>query len=164
MAMSPKELELRDGSREWVDTTKWLAKFNTLMSKYSDIETLFSRHSPLCGHEIRLLDKRCVDFGFWFPKAFQRENLNPKFHSMICHMHDLAKDLGPLGISPGMTTEQAIESLHVLMNREQKNFKKGEKEAVLPGTFQGASKKVNPALSGPGTQPQKRRKVGAAPK
>jgi hypothetical protein len=92
-------------------------------NKFASCEELYSACRPLCTHEIALLEARCTDFGMFLPTTFPLENLNPKFHVLVCEMHRHAKLMASAGISPGMGNEQSIEAIHVKFNMLQQRMR-----------------------------------------
>jgi hypothetical protein len=102
-----------------------------LFNKFQSIRSLANANRPLCRHEIATLEKRIRDFGFWFPAAFPNASITVKFHVQQFHLYQIAKLLAPDGISPGMNSEQAIESVHVIMNKLQKRYRQKGKRKII---------------------------------
>ena len=130
---------LPDGSTKMYGSNNIAKQFNLLFSKFQSIRCLMNAARPLCRHEVRLLQLRCEDFGFWYPRTFPIEPLPPKFHILTFHVHQIAKALAPMGISPGMKSEHAIEKFHTTLNTLEPNYKnRSDRGAKLGGMAQKA--------------------------
>ena len=133
----------------WFGDNVWLEKELLRWNKFASLEELYSANRPLCEHEIRLLECRAVDFGFFLPRAFKTELLSHKFHIFVAEMHHYAKLKGAKGLSPGMGmhqtrshpllsnphelfagNEQSIEAIHVKYNKEARRFRQAKTAAL----------------------------------
>ena len=104
----------------------------TLLHKTKQIFDLAYAARPLCKHEQVVFMMRACSFGCWFPRAYPNETITPKMHITIFEMTKLLQRYGTIG----MFSEQAIESLHAVfnkLNRQHVSMKCDEKriEAVM---------------------------------
>ena len=108
----------------------------TLLHKTKQIFDLAYAARPLCKHEQVVFMMRACSFGCWFPRAYPNETITPKMHITIFEMTKLLQRYGTIG----MFSEQAIESLHAVfnkLNRQHVSMKCDEKriEAVMKKTW-----------------------------
>lgn len=104
----------------------------TLLLKVKQIFDLAYAARPLCKHEQVIFIMRACSFGCWFPRSFPNESITPKMHITIFEMSKLLQRYGTIG----MFSEQAIESMHAVfnkLNRQHVSMKCDEKriEAVV---------------------------------
>jgi hypothetical protein len=97
-----------------------------LLHKTKQLFDLAYAPRPLCKHEQVIFIMRACSFGCWFPRAFPTESITPKMHIVIIEMCKLVQRYSTIG----MFSEQAIESLHVVfnkLNRQHVSMKCNEK-------------------------------------
>jgi len=104
----------------------------TVLLKIKYIFDLAYAARPLCKHEQVIFMMRACSFGCWFPRAYPNESITPKMHITIFEMTKLLQRYGTIG----MFSEQAIESMHAVfnkLNRQHVSMKCDEKriEAVM---------------------------------
>ena len=98
----------------------------TLLHKVKQIFDLAYAARPLCKHEQVIFIMRACSFGCWFPRAHPNESITPKMHITIFEMAKLLQRYGTIG----MFSEQAIESMHAVfnkLNRQHVSMKSNEK-------------------------------------
>ena len=59
-----------------------------------------------------MLELMATDLAFYWPQAFPFESITYKMHIAFTHIHQYARLNAHRGRSPGMDTEQGVESLH----------------------------------------------------
>jgi hypothetical protein len=93
-------------------------RFTTLFHKLYQCYQLYSVARPLCCHELCALELRCASLGNWFPCAFPKESLPPKFHLLTKHIPIFARRWQTVGLA----SEQSVESMNRIVNRLERTY------------------------------------------
>jgi hypothetical protein len=89
-----KVLTLDEMTAKFVGSAELCNRELLRWNKFASLEKLYTVCRPLCAHEIRLLEGRAMDLGFYMPEAFPEESINPKFHYTVVETHRYATLMG----------------------------------------------------------------------
>ena len=92
-------------------------KFKGLFRRLAQILKLF-KATFLTPQEVRELQIRCWDMGYFVPANFPEESIPPKLHMLVCHIPDIAEKWRTIGL----LSEHGLESMHASINSMQRVY------------------------------------------
>jgi hypothetical protein len=141
--LRPTNFPLPNGATQSFGSRITAQLFTTLFDKLYQCDELYSVARPLCCHELRALELRCVSFGNWFPHRFPEAPIKPKFHLLTKHVPLFAARWQTVGLA----SEQAIESSNRIVNRLDRTYATlTDSQQRLSAMIQQLALENNPAV------------------
>ena len=92
-------------------------KFIGLFGRLARILKLF-KATFLTPAEVKELQIRCWDLGYFVPANFPEESTPPKLHMLVCHIPEVAEKWRTIGL----LSEHGLESMHASINSMQRVY------------------------------------------